>query len=226
MERYTLNFTLFSLHILLFTLFLCSPTASSQDGICASIFCGQGTCKNINASFLDFECECNSGWKKIQIGPLTFPSCLLPNCTTDLQCGNGSPPPPPPPPPSTALPPPQLNLTNPCNLIWCADGTCMPNGTGHICRCNQGSANLINDTKLPCFQECYLGTDCDGLGLLPPGPSEPPSPNSGSNNGSQPPPPPSTSDSAGNGPSKVLLSWRNLGALAMILLAATSTTLV
>ncbi|XP_025012828.1 uncharacterized protein LOC8271351 isoform X2 [Ricinus communis] len=206
MERYTLNFTLFSLHILLFTLFLCSPTASSQDGICASIFCGQGTCKNINASFLDFECECNSGWKKIQIGPLTFPSCLLPNCTTDLQCGNGSPPPPPPPPPSTALPPPQLNLTNPCNLIWCADGTCMPNGTGHICRCNQGSANLINDTKLPCFQECYLGTDCDGLGLLPPGPSEPPSPNSG--------------------PSKVLLSWRNLGALAMILLAATSTTLV
>ncbi|EEF44702.1 conserved hypothetical protein [Ricinus communis] len=149
MERYTLNFTLFSLHILLFTLFLCSPTASSQDGICASIFCGQGT------------------------------------CTTDLQCGNGSPPPPPPPPPSTALPPPQLNLTN-----------------------------------------RYLGTDCDGLGLLPPGPSEPPSPNSGSNNGSQPPPPPSTSDSAGNGPSKVLLSWRNLGALAMILLAATSTTLV
>lgn len=49
------------------------------DGLCAAVFCGQGTCKNIN-TWPGFECDCYSGWNKIQIGPLTFPSCLIPNC--------------------------------------------------------------------------------------------------------------------------------------------------
>ena len=50
------------------------------DVVCAVIYCGQGVCKASNDSLLGFDCECNPGWKKIQIGPLTFPSCLLPNC--------------------------------------------------------------------------------------------------------------------------------------------------
>lgn len=48
--------------------------------VCSAINCGQGTCKASNASFLGFDCECYPGWKTIQIGPLTFPSCLIPNC--------------------------------------------------------------------------------------------------------------------------------------------------
>ncbi|XP_057997255.1 uncharacterized protein LOC131176061 [Hevea brasiliensis] len=101
MERYTFNFSLFSPYILLFTLFTCNPTATSQnstsgDGLCASVYCGQGTCKN-SSTLPGFECDCYSGWKKIQTG------------TIDFQCGNASPPSPP---PSVPVPPPPLNLTN------------------------------------------------------------------------------------------------------------------
>ncbi|XP_043818114.1 uncharacterized protein LOC110626840 isoform X2 [Manihot esculenta] len=155
MEKCNSNLSLF-LHILLLTLFTCNPTAISQSstsegGLCSSVFCGQGTCNNID-TLPGFECNCYDGWNKIQIGPLTFPSCLIPNCTVDLQCGNGSPPPPPP--PSLPLFPHLPNLTDPCFLIWCADGSCLSSGTGHTCQCNEGSANLLNNSELPCFQEC------------------------------------------------------------------------
>ncbi|KAH7547338.1 hypothetical protein FEM48_Zijuj01G0299100 [Ziziphus jujuba var. spinosa] len=118
MERLELDYRL----ILFITLLSNHATISSsstitqplsnplQEIVCAAINCGQGTCKASNASLLGFDCECYPGWKKIQIGPLTFPSCLLPNCTVDFQCGKGSPPPSPPPPP-VSLPPP-LNLSN------------------------------------------------------------------------------------------------------------------
>ncbi|XP_021665302.2 uncharacterized protein LOC110653820 isoform X1 [Hevea brasiliensis] len=205
MERYNFNFSLFSPFILLLTLFTCNPTATSQnstsgDGLCGSVFCGLGTCKSIS-TWPGFECDCYSGWNKIQIGPLTFPSCLIPNCTIDLQCGNGSPPPPP---PSVPSPPPSLNLSNPCNLIWCADGSCLPNGRGHTCQCNEGSSNLANNTELPCFEQCYFGADCNSLGFGPPA--------------SSPPTPPSGSSEMSN-------SLRSVGVLTMILLAATSLAL-
>jgi hypothetical protein len=41
-----------------------------------------------------------------------------------------------------------------CNLVWCGDGTCVANGTGHICRCNEDSANLFNMTGFACFKKC------------------------------------------------------------------------
>ncbi|XP_050234218.1 uncharacterized protein LOC126682541 isoform X2 [Mercurialis annua] len=202
MKKYNSSFTFFSFHILLFTIFICSPICKSQDtdGLCALAYCGEGICKNINISSIipSFECECKPGWNKVQIGLVTFPSCLIPNCTVDLQCGNGSPPPPPPP---IALP--TLNFTDPCNLIWCGEGSCKPNanGTRHTCQCNEGSANLVNNTEMPCFQKCFLGADCNNLGLLPPAPPSP----------------------INSGPSKALSSWRSLplGALIMIFLAAT-----
>ena len=50
------------------------------DIVFSFINCGQGTCKASNNSLLGFDCECNPGWRKIQTGPLTFPSCLIPNC--------------------------------------------------------------------------------------------------------------------------------------------------
>ncbi|XP_065867189.1 uncharacterized protein [Euphorbia lathyris] len=169
MRRYSsISLTLFSL----LCVFTCYPTVTSQDeGICDLIYCGEGSCK-LTSSFPFFECDCFPGWNKIQIGPLPFAACLLPNCTLNQQCGNGSLPPPP---PSVPLPPPPINLTDPCNIVWCAEGSCIPNGTiGHICECNEGAANLINNTDLPCFQSCFLGADCTNLGLLPPPPPSPP----------------------------------------------------
>lgn len=47
------------------------------DPVCAFVNCGQGSCI---ASSTGFDCECYPGWKKIQIGVLTFPSCVVPNC--------------------------------------------------------------------------------------------------------------------------------------------------
>ncbi|XVF86552.1 hypothetical protein PTKIN_Ptkin18bG0051000 [Pterospermum kingtungense] len=153
------------------------------DIACSLINCGQGTCNASNNSLLGFDCQCHPGWRKIQIGPLTFPTCLIPNCTVDFHCGNESPSAHPPP---ASLPPP-ANQTNHCDLIWCGDGKCVTNGTGHICHCNQGSENLFNSSALACFQPCYFGADCQGLGLdLPLGRPPPP-----------PPPPPTTSLSSG-----------------------------
>ncbi|XP_062153985.1 uncharacterized protein LOC133862230 isoform X1 [Alnus glutinosa] len=177
MEGFSLkniNLICFNL-LLLLTLFSCNLTQLMSDpnpieaAVCAMIKCGQGTCKPSNASIIGFDCECDPGWKEIQIGPLTFPSCVVPNCTLDFQCGNGSPPPPPPPAP--LLPPlPTLfpNLTDPCALVWCGDGTCMTNGTGYACNCNEGSANLMNLTGFACFKECYFGADCKGSATTQP----------------------------------------------------------
>ncbi|KAG6792298.1 hypothetical protein POTOM_001442 [Populus tomentosa] len=145
--------------VMLFSLlFMCT------GDVCALINCGQGTCQASNASLLGFECECSSGWKKIEIGPLTFPSCVTPNCeflsltpicaqvlildvAMELHL--------------------HLQLVNlhrsisqttfcfaACNLVWCGDGTCVANGTGHICQCNEGSSNLLSETDLACFKQC------------------------------------------------------------------------
>ncbi|KAJ6963407.1 hypothetical protein NC652_001894 [Populus alba x Populus x berolinensis] len=157
----------FKIHLLLFFLMAATVSSTLQGDVCALINCGQGTCQASNASLLGFECECSSGWKKIEIGPLTFPSCVTPNCTsTDLGCGNGASPSP------AACQPPPFNLSNPCNLVWCGDGTCVANGTGHICQCNEGSSNLLSETDLACFKQCSLGADCIGL-LLGMSPSPP-----------------------------------------------------
>ncbi|GMI91852.1 hypothetical protein HRI_002854500 [Hibiscus trionum] len=146
---------------------------------CSIIDCGQGTCQPSTNSLLGFECICKPGWKKIQTGPFTFPYCLIPNCTIDFQCGKGSPSPPPPP---ASLHPP-ANRTNHCDFVWCGDGECESNGTGHICHCPQGSENLFNSSALPCFKPCYFGADCQTLNIPFGNPTQ------------QPPPPPASSNS-------------------------------
>ncbi|GKV35770.1 hypothetical protein SLEP1_g43990 [Rubroshorea leprosula] len=130
---------------------------------------------------------------KIQIGPFTFPSCLLPNCTVDFHCGNGSRSPSP---PSSLAPilPPSKNLFSPCGVVWCGDGTCVTNGTGYACQCNQGSENLLNSSNLACFKTCYFGADCSSLGFNLPSVPRPQI--------SQPPPSSSPS-SASKGPLKL-----------------------
>ncbi|KAB1218613.1 hypothetical protein CJ030_MR3G026493 [Morella rubra] len=162
MESFGLKiFAFISFHLLLVTLARCNLTDSStqlisnpvSDVVCALRNCGQGTCKASNSSLFGFDCECHPGWKKIQIVPLAFPSCVVPNCTVDFQCSKGSPAPPPPP----ALPlPPSLNLSNPCTLVWCGEGTCLANGTGYTCQCYEGSENLFNLTGAACFRQCKL----------------------------------------------------------------------
>ncbi|XVF26682.1 hypothetical protein REPUB_Repub14bG0039100 [Reevesia pubescens] len=218
-----LNLTLFSLLLLLLFSFSTSTvTATSshvtlnpfEDIVCSFINCGEGTCQASNNSLLGFDCQCNPGWKRIQIGLFTFPSCLIPNCTVDFHCGKGSteapPPPPPPPPLAPASLPPPANQTNRCDIVWCGDGKCVSNGTGHICLCNQGSENLFNSSALACFKPCYFGADCQGLGLdLPLGHHQPP------------PPPSSTSSSLyGNGLKSVSNCWGTLCQLTMIVVVA------
>ncbi|KAL1814440.1 hypothetical protein DCAR_0518580 [Daucus carota subsp. sativus] len=147
--------------------------APLQGLACAIVNCGEGTCRGSNETLLGIECDCNPGWKQIPAVSFAFPSCALPNCTVDFQCGNGAPLPPSPP-----LPP--FNASNPCNLVWCGTGSCVANETSnsHSCQCNEGFANLFNNPSFACFEQCYLGADCKNLGLGPPPP--PPSTSSGS----------------------------------------------
>ncbi|PSR96097.1 Slit 2 protein like [Actinidia chinensis var. chinensis] len=200
---------LISLYLLFFSLFLSNITATTPqqlvsnplqgvDGCALSVLinCGQGKCFASNASVLGFDCECYPGWKKLQIGTWTFPSCVVPNCTLDFQCGNGAPPPPPP-------PPPPLNLTSPCNLVWCGDGNCVVNGTGHYCQCYDGSSNLLNSPALACFKQCYFGADCDKIGFGP-----------------HSPPPSTNSASPGNGPNIAANCSTKLRGLTIIVLSA------
>ncbi|XP_044497540.1 uncharacterized protein LOC123219599 [Mangifera indica] len=167
MERFTLKHSPFiiSLHLLLFSLFIFNLSVPAAAESCADVDCGQGTCKDSNSSGLGFECDCNTGWKKIQIGPLTFPSCVLPNCSVDLHCNNAS------------SPTPSLPQLNACLLVWCGKGNCVANGTGYACQCNQGASNLFNNPAWACFDDCSFGGDCFALGL---GLSPPPPKNSGS----------------------------------------------
>ncbi|KAK9115663.1 hypothetical protein Sjap_014610 [Stephania japonica] len=152
-------------------------------------YCGQGTCKPSNTtSIFPFECDCFPGWKPIKLGLVTFPSCVLPNCTVDMNCGGSAPPSLSPPfPPFPTLP----NFTDPCALTWCGDGTCVANETEHLCKCNEGSGNLMNMTAMA----CSLGADCSGIIL---GPLSPPSPSS-----ALPPPNPSAPSPPNNGASAV-----------------------
>ncbi|KAK9101840.1 hypothetical protein Sjap_019094 [Stephania japonica] len=172
----------------------------ADNSACDLVDCGQGTCKPSNTTlFVPYECECFPGWKKIQVGPATLPACILPDCTLNFSCGGNAPPPPPPPPLLPSLP----NLTDPCFLSWCGEGTCVANGTNHICKCNEGSANLFNSTAMACFKECTFGADCNGLVF---GPQSPPPPS-----GLAPPPSANTASS-----SKGLLGQ----VLSILLLAA------
>ncbi|XP_029129135.1 protein jagged-1a-like [Cajanus cajan] len=160
-----LRWTMFAL-VSLYPLFTCEVSATStqlisnstQDdiiNICSIVYCGKGTCHPSSTEPLGFRCDCESGWKKPNIGSFQFPTCIFPNCTIDLNCGNGSPSPP-------SAPPTNVD---PCLLNICGDGTCVKDGSDFRCECNEGSANLLNDPKLLCFKKCTLGGDCNGLGL-------------------------------------------------------------
>ncbi|ONK59446.1 uncharacterized protein A4U43_C08F6510 [Asparagus officinalis] len=135
----------------------------NEDAACKIVDCGEGTCNSSVDVPPFFDCDCHPGWTQLKLLDKTiFPPCIIPNCSVNFDCGM------PQIPTNISLP---TNLTDPCNFAWCGNGTCVPdNDKGHKCNCNAGAYNLLNLPKMPCFQECYLGSDCNGLGLTPPSP--------------------------------------------------------
>ncbi|KAL6144759.1 hypothetical protein ACLB2K_055449 [Fragaria x ananassa] len=144
-----------------------------HDIVCSLpvVNCVEGKCRYSNDSShsiyvpgfgpVGFDCDCYPGWKKIQIGPFTYPSCLVPNCTINFGCNSS---------PSQPAPfsPPSLGQGLGCGLAWCGDGTCINDDTsGYICKCNEGSLNLLDNPQLACFKTCAFGGDCNNLGFPP-----------------------------------------------------------
>ncbi|KAI3956346.1 hypothetical protein MKW92_008378 [Papaver armeniacum] len=173
------KFTILLPFFIVFIVLNSKPGNSQLPGLfpdpCNLVNCVQGKC-NSNDTFIPV-CDCNPGWKNLQIANITFPLCIVPNCTMNFDCGG------------TSLPAPTLppqNTTATC--LWCGDGTCVKDGDANVCQCSQGSANLLNKKDLPCFKECSFGADCINLGFdfgSPPPPSW-------TENGTSPTPPSST----------------------------------
>ncbi|PHU24722.1 hypothetical protein BC332_09829 [Capsicum chinense] len=141
MRNYTLGFTL---GVFIYILSFATTADGSADGVCEKVDCVKGKCVETGAFLgLGFECVCDPGWTQMQLGPVAFPACTVPNS---------------------------------CSLIWCGNGKCEITGTGYDCKCNEGSTQYMNMSKLPCLDECALGANCKGVTLdplrsLPPPPS-------------------------------------------------------
>ncbi|KAG5036647.1 hypothetical protein JHK86_017487 [Glycine max] len=76
----------------LYPLFTCDVSATSSTQLMSNQT--QGTCQLSSTELLGFTCDCESGWKKPNIGSIELPPCIFPNCTVNFNCGNGSPAPP------------------------------------------------------------------------------------------------------------------------------------
>ncbi|RWR88948.1 cell wall protein IFF6-like protein [Cinnamomum micranthum f. kanehirae] len=142
------------------------------NNLCDVMECGKGTCKAAPNQMIPFICECKAGWKQFNVNDsFRFMPCVIPDCTVNYSCINASTP--------AAAPPPanHSSIPDPCTLAYCGQGMCMKTSEfGHKCECADGSANLLNMTNFPCFNECALGVDCVNLGLgFPNRSSNPPS---------------------------------------------------
>lgn len=78
MVEINMKSSLFCVQILLLCVLMSGE--ATQPLLCSVVNCGQGTCVSSNTSVLGFDCECNPGWKNLEIGSFRFPSCFLPNC--------------------------------------------------------------------------------------------------------------------------------------------------
>ncbi|KAM5561556.1 hypothetical protein ABKV19_022247 [Rosa sericea] len=140
-----------------------SPTAAKE--ICKEVECGRGTCNYNSSEPLLYTCECETGWKRTAEGndSLKFLPCVIPDCTLDYTNCQA--------PPKvrdyTQLPS-NLSAFDPCNWVYCGEGTCVKNSTYVYtpeCKCNSGASNLLNVTVFPCYSECTLKPDCERLGI-------------------------------------------------------------
>ncbi|PAN51463.1 hypothetical protein PAHAL_9G596200 [Panicum hallii] len=155
------------------------------NSICSTVTCGKGNC-TVAPGTLGYRCECDPGWTQLHVGDhLRFLPCVIPNCSIDSSCSNGSPAPAP-----TPLPPPKNFSLDPCELAYCGTGGTCRNGSGlsYHCECKEGYSNLLNMTTMPCFHNCSIGADCSRIGILP-----------FSNSSSKSPAPPGSESISNNG---------------------------
>ncbi|XP_062182556.1 uncharacterized protein LOC133886756 [Phragmites australis] len=147
------------------------PHGVSADGECGKVKCGMGTCNESSDYAFGFACQCKPGWSRNHLGDVQFPflPCVIPNCTINYSCrdGSSSPPPAPSPPPPAVPPLTNLSTFDPCLMQYCGDGGDCEKASDftHRCSCRDGFTNLLNDTSYPCYQQCSLGSDCKGLGI-------------------------------------------------------------
>ncbi|KAK3200619.1 hypothetical protein Dsin_024034 [Dipteronia sinensis] len=139
--------------------------APFYEKVCEEVDCGKGTCKADIKYPFSYICECNANWKRSLDDDvdedLKFLPCIIPNCTLNY----GSCQPAPPPVPEKEIPH-NISFYDPCNWIYCGEGTCNRSSTyKHICQCNSGFSNLLNTSYFPCYSECTLGADCGRLGI-------------------------------------------------------------
>ncbi|CAA3023089.1 Hypothetical predicted protein [Olea europaea subsp. europaea] len=132
-----------------------------SDDMCEVVQCGRGSCEsNPNVPF-NFSCNCQDGWRQTRLNDelnLEFLPCLIPECSLDYSCMPSAPPPPP--------FPNNSSLSNPCDYIYCGEGTCERDSTyTYKCQCNYGHYNLFNISAFPCYSDCALGSDCERLGI-------------------------------------------------------------
>ncbi|XP_023900477.2 uncharacterized protein LOC112012314, partial [Quercus suber] len=141
-----------------------TPAFSDDDELCKDVVCGKGTCKPSNQSaFFLFECECYPGWKQASFGPaekFKFLPCVVPDCTINYSCMNAS---------SPVQDKGSIaneSIFDPCHWTDCGGGFC--NKTSNFtysCECAKDYYNILNDTSMPCFQDCAIGMDCSTLGI-------------------------------------------------------------
>ncbi|CAL4925074.1 unnamed protein product [Urochloa decumbens] len=183
--------------VMILALLACAEVAAAEgQTICDTAKCGMGTCREAPGLIpltTSYNCTCHPGWtqpKVLDIPPLPFAPCIIPDCPFDPSCFNLS----------LALPK-GIPLTDPCVAINCGPGECKKGeGFSYSCDCDSGYANFLNLTAFPCVKSCVFGTSCSKLGITPPPP---------------PPPPPSTAPPPGSVPS----SWRLLQLLLILSLA-------
>ncbi|XWS26913.1 hypothetical protein CRYUN_Cryun26dG0071000 [Craigia yunnanensis] len=90
MKLYTSNIYVFNFVLLLSFFrsseanYVASISSLLPVNACATVNCGQGTCRETDNSSFGFECDCNSGWNKYQIGSMVLPPTSSPTLVTLL----------------------------------------------------------------------------------------------------------------------------------------------
>ncbi|XP_050240677.1 uncharacterized protein LOC126689503 isoform X5 [Quercus robur] len=129
------------------------------DDVCKEVVCGKGTCKPSNQSaFFLFECECDPGWKQANFGlaeNFKLLPCVVPDCTINYSCKNASSP------VQDKGSRANESIFDPCYWTNCGGDSCNKSSNfTYSCECAKDYYNILNDTSLPCFQDCAIGTDC------------------------------------------------------------------
>ncbi|KMT13408.1 hypothetical protein BVRB_4g083640 [Beta vulgaris subsp. vulgaris] len=178
------NYSLVASAALLLVLLPITAFGNSEN--CSQVTCGKGTCKsNPDNMPHGFVCECDSGWRRTRLSDseeqhLQFLPCIIPNCSINYSCMPAAPPLPPIP-----TNPHDNSIFNPCNWVYCGEGTCRNSSDYmHMCQCQPGAYNLFNASHFPCYSDCAFGSDCSKLGInvskgsVTLGPGSSPSPSS------------------------------------------------